>query len=676
LERRIDRYRLLEEVGSGGMAVVYRGLDTLLGREVAVKVMHPHLAGREESRRRFSREARAVAKLRHPNIVEIWDFSGDDAPEAFIVTELIRGRTLRAFGETVGAKLPEIAALLVDVLAAALEHAHDHGVLHRDLKPENVMVSDAGELKLMDFGIARLLEADEKMTMTGALVGSPLHMPPEVIEGRESDARADVFSLGTILYWLVTGRMAFQAKTTTLTLRQILEGTYEDPRLLCPACSDRLAELVDRCLRRDPAERFATMAEVRAALAEVLAEAGIVDAGTELKAFFADPDGFAGELRRRLVTSLTARGEAFLAERRTPPALACFDRVLALDPENEAVARHLERLRRRQARGMKIRQAAVAAAALLVLGGAVYGGSALLESAGPGPEADTPEGIAAGEAGAAPGDAEPPATGFPEAAEGEAPGAGPPADSTPAPTAGVTAGPAGATSGGGTTGSAGPGRPLPGNGAAPGPAGDPPPGRSGDTTAVATAGASPAVPDAAPGGEPPPARGTPGDTRPEPAPALRRVTVAWSPPGPGVLLEVDGRGRDTARAPFWEGDLPVGSHEVHLSRDDCCEPERQTIVVPPGTGELPPFRFALQPRPAFLVIASPRDDLAVSVDGEPRGLLRAFPGGRVPVTLADGSRRLYVKEVEVTLASADGVQFTRTVVVRAGQESPVEVVLE
>ena len=120
----------------------------------------------------------------------------------------------------------------------------------------------------------------------------------------------------------------------------------------------------------------------------------------------------------------------------------------------------------------------------------------------------------------------------------------------------------------------------------------------------------------------------------------------------------------------------MGSHVVRVAREDCCEPERQTLVVPPGDGELEPFRVALQPRPAILVIRSGRDDLAVSVDGEPRGLLRAFPGGRIPVPLASGSRRDYVKEVEVTLASTDGVQLTRTVTLRAGQESPVEVAVE
>ena len=138
--RTLGRYQLIEPVGSGGMAVVYRGRDTALDREVAVKLLHPHLAQAAESRARFSREARAVARLSHPNIVEIFDYSGDAAPEAYLVTEFLRGRTLRAFAQQAGLADPEVGLLIGRALADALAHAHAAGVIHRDLKPENVMV--------------------------------------------------------------------------------------------------------------------------------------------------------------------------------------------------------------------------------------------------------------------------------------------------------------------------------------------------------------------------------------------------------------------------------------------------------------------------------------------------------------------------------------------------------
>src|SRR5690606_33624857 len=173
----------LEKVGAGGMAVVYRGLDRTLKREVAVKVLHTHLADHPEARRRFEREAQEVAKLRHENILEIFDYSGPESDESYIVTEFIRGQTLKEYVTERQPGYPEIGAMIAAQVCRALAHAHGLGVLHRDVKPENIMIRDDGCIKLMDFGIAQMLDT-QRLTVTGQLLGSPAYMSPEHVQGK------------------------------------------------------------------------------------------------------------------------------------------------------------------------------------------------------------------------------------------------------------------------------------------------------------------------------------------------------------------------------------------------------------------------------------------------------------------------------------------------------------
>ncbi|AKQ65978.1 serine/threonine protein kinase [Myxococcus hansupus] len=372
--RHIGRYRILEQLGSGGMSVVYKGLDTALDREVAVKVLHPHLAGKDESRRRLAREARAVAKLHHPNILEVFDFSAADAQDAFIVTEYIRGQTLKVFLDEGPMDPPELAAMVIHELAAALAHAHEAGVIHRDLKPENVMVRDDGVLKLMDFGIARLMDIEERMTLTGTLVGSPAHMAPEIIEGLEAGPPADVFSVGIMFYAAMTGRLPFLAPNTTATLKRILDGDYEDPRRRVPALSDELADICATCLQRDPQRRYPDAARLRDALADYLAGLGFARVGEELVSYFADPQSYRKLARQRIVATLLDRSERQLAEKRIPRALASLNQVLALDGANERALALLKGIQRAQRlktwrrRGIRV-GVGLAAAGLLGLGG-------------------------------------------------------------------------------------------------------------------------------------------------------------------------------------------------------------------------------------------------------------------------------------------------------------------
>ncbi len=261
--------------------------------------------------------------------------------------------------------------MVIHEIAAALAQAHEAGVIHRDLKPENVMVRHDGVIKLMDFGIAKIIDRDDRMTMTGALVGSPAHMAPEIIEGEEAGAEADVFSLGTMLYSFATGRLPFSAANTTATLKRILDGVYEDPRQLSPTVSDDLAEIIATCLARQPSSRYPDAGKLRDALASHLAGLGLSRPGEELSSFFADPPSYRKLLLPRLAEALIARSEALLAEKRPAKALSALNQVLAHDARHPRALELLQQMnsaRRKQRDQARWRKAAIGASAAVLVG--------------------------------------------------------------------------------------------------------------------------------------------------------------------------------------------------------------------------------------------------------------------------------------------------------------------
>ncbi len=345
--RILDKYEILEEVGQGGMSVVYKGMDTSLHREVAVKVLHPHLASHVEARRRFEREAQAVAKLRHENILEIFDYSGKNSSESYIVTEFIRGRTLKDFITDHKIAFPEIGAMIVAEVCRALGHAHSLGVLHRDVKPENIMIRDDGVVKLMDFGIAQIVDA-QRMTVTGQLLGSPAYMSPEHVEGKPLDFRTDVFSVGILMYQLATGELPFKGRNPHEILKRIAECRFIDARVVNPLVGERFGKIIAKALAHDPDDRFADVAPMLDEIARYLGEAELGEPRAELARFFAAPVPYEQALRQRLISALTKRGKQELADKKTNSALELYNRVLTIDPANEEVLREIDKLSRRK----------------------------------------------------------------------------------------------------------------------------------------------------------------------------------------------------------------------------------------------------------------------------------------------------------------------------------------
>jgi len=338
-----ERYKLIEEVGQGGMAIVYRAQDETLKREVAIKVLHQHLAAEPESKARLEREAQAVAKLRHDNILEIFDYSGLDSQSSYIVTEFIDGQTLKQFLTERTLRHTEVAAMISVEVCEALGHAHGVGVLHRDVKPENVMVRKDGLLKLMDFGIAQVLDL-ERMTVTGQLLGSPAYMAPEIVEGKQLDFRTDVFSVGIMLYLLATGNLPFSGRNPHEVLRRITEGKFPDPRTVGRGVDQALSRIITRALARRPDDRYPDVGPMGDDLRAYLKDAGLTDMRAELRAYFGDPAGYEAGLPKRLAAALTEAASRHLAAKRSAKALELWNRVLAFDPNNAAVAGALRRL--------------------------------------------------------------------------------------------------------------------------------------------------------------------------------------------------------------------------------------------------------------------------------------------------------------------------------------------
>jgi len=275
-----DRYELEELVGTGGMSTVFRAYDRQLERRVAIKILHEHYADDPEYLERFRREARAVAKLSHPNIVTVID-RGDDGGRQYIVFEYVEGENLKELVVRSG-RLPVRRALELALdVAGGLAFAHDQGLVHRDVKPQNVLLSREGEVKVTDFGIARSLHMEHGVTQTGTVLGTGEYLAPEQASGKQVSPATDVYSLGVVLWELLAGDVPFVGENfVAVALRHVNEPP-PSLRERRPDVTPRLEAAVDRALAKDPGRRFPSMAafarELRACLAEADGEIPMAD---------------------------------------------------------------------------------------------------------------------------------------------------------------------------------------------------------------------------------------------------------------------------------------------------------------------------------------------------------------------------------------------------------------
>ncbi len=271
---RIGRYRIVEELGSGGLGVVYSAYDDLLKRPVALKVLLAPESPSSELRKRLLWDARAACSLQHVNIVVVHDI-GEDQGLDYIVMELVNGQTLTACLPPDGMDPARVVAIALQI-ANGLEAAHAAGIVHRDLKPTNIMISEGDSVKILDFGLAKpstelLRDSQTPLTIEGRFAGTVAYVAPEQAEGQGVDARADIFSFGCVLFEMLTGHQAFEGKSAMSVVAKILHQEPPAVEHLVHGLDPRLAEIVGRCLRKKPGDRFQSVSELKARLSECAA---------------------------------------------------------------------------------------------------------------------------------------------------------------------------------------------------------------------------------------------------------------------------------------------------------------------------------------------------------------------------------------------------------------------
>lgn len=309
---KIDKYSIVARIARGGTAVVYRAHDEVLGREVAIKVLHEHLESRKEVVERFKHEARVVASLRHPNIVSVFDFLVFDKRSVLIV-EYVPGQTLSDLIKRFR-RIPEDFVLMIGLeLLQGLRAAHEKGITHRDIKPANILLHSELGVKISDFGLAKLVHSDDGFTKDGIFVGTPSFSSPEQIEGKPVDHRSDLFSLGLTLYILATGKHAFKNKgdSTTTVWFKIVRGKFQAIRELDASISKDFERILDRCLQVDPNSRYPSAKAMIEDFVTILKKRRLYPYGDNLNSFLQSP--YAADAPRISVFQRRKKLKALLA---------------------------------------------------------------------------------------------------------------------------------------------------------------------------------------------------------------------------------------------------------------------------------------------------------------------------------------------------------------------------
>ena len=274
--KHLGNYTIIEAIGEGGMGQVYRAHQASVERDVALKVLPDHLTNDATFLRRFQQEAKVIANLQHPHILSVHDFGEEDGV-TYLVMPLMSGGTLTDLIQAKSITMKDVRRIMTQV-GSALVYAHERGLIHRDIKPGNILIDDTGNCQLSDFGLVKELEGDSQLTESGAIIGTPTYMSPEQGMGKVLDRRADIYSLGVILYELVTGEVPFTGDSPVGVVVKHIHDPLPAPQTVNPALSDSLVTVVEKTLSKEPDDRYATAGDFVGAIQDAIPESGVMPA--------------------------------------------------------------------------------------------------------------------------------------------------------------------------------------------------------------------------------------------------------------------------------------------------------------------------------------------------------------------------------------------------------------
>ncbi|MEM6730584.1 MAG: serine/threonine-protein kinase [Myxococcota bacterium] len=338
--QRIDRYEVRGILGHGAMGHVYLAWDPKLHREVALKVVAKNLSRDAKGRQRFHREARAIAALKHPNIVEIYDYSGEESSDLYLVMEKLDGDDLFNIMNDKGMAPEAAAAAVGHELCLALTVAHESGIIHRDIKPENVFMNSAGRVVLTDFGVVKAIRegsAVDGWSVETDVIGTPGFMAPELMMNRALGPRTDIFALGALLYNITTADMPFAGESPVEIFRNVVASRMNDPRAFNSSLSEEFVEVLTGCLQAKPKKRFRSAELVRERLKAVLELNGVSDLRDDLRDYMRDPADYAQMAKRRAVSYLVDKLKVALKDRDEAAERRIRKRLMAVDPDNDTI---------------------------------------------------------------------------------------------------------------------------------------------------------------------------------------------------------------------------------------------------------------------------------------------------------------------------------------------------